>query len=206
MAYIWPIMVTWLLLNLLGTQSDEEDPLQHVAQVAAREKQLSHILQLLHNSTQFEDEPDKKQFVPCVHKVIDLKVTDKQVRIFDEGRKAALRVANLLNNLLLGVPSDSWVGYPPHVFYALVRAALEGEPSLVSLGVAFIRGTFSSGYEAPLPHRGEIGEWGRGGLFAAYAYRRRDSIRVQDLAVLYNYSYDHTDQEGTQWFTRLNYR
>lgn len=201
----WPAIILLWLLYIGGSQSDEEDPLQHLAQVAAKERQLTDVLKLLHKATEkdeeeVEDENNKKT-EPCKHKVLELKITKGQVHIFKEGKKSALRLSNLLNNLFLATPSHKGISvtYPSNVFYALVRAALEGEHSLVSIGIAFLRGEFKSTFDSSEDTK-------HGELFGAYAFKQKSRVLVRDLAALYNNSYDHSDVEGTQWFTHLTYR
>lgn len=229
---VW--VVAWALVLLTcGAWADEEDPLQHEAKVAARDRQLTHILHTIGVERAVgEDvvgEPDapaeegervEAPGAACTHDALDFKVQTGPSDKFSSGMRAALHVANLLNNLFVAGPEGRDPAYPPHVFYTLLRATLENEPAVLSCGVAFIRGEF----EAPVERRaseaeeaeGELFERGRSlfrkdvqeqrDMFGAYVYRRGGAIGTADLASLYNQSYDQLDTEGTQWFTHFSYR
>lgn len=213
-----------------GAWADEEDPLQHEAKVAARDRQLTHILHTIgvervagEDTEDAHAEESERADVPgaaCVHDALDFKVQMGPSDKLSGGMRAALHVANLLNNLFVAGPEGRDPAYPPQVYYTLLRATLENEPEVLSCGLAFIRGEF----KAPLEHRAsdgdeaesELFERGRSlfrkdvqeqkDMFGAYVFRRGGAIGTADLASLYNQSYDQLDTEGTHWFTHFSYR
>ncbi|XP_069168107.1 metabotropic glycine receptor isoform X1 [Procambarus clarkii] len=224
-AWAWACM--WLAWAAMG---DEEDPLQHKAQVAARDRQLTRVLHTLGvEKSASEDNPDSggkddegaagAPGEACTHKTLDIAVPPDQFTKFQDGTRAALHIANLLNNLFVAVPEGLDPSYPPYVFYALVRAMMDNEPSIMSSAVAFQRGEFRSPVEHKTLHDVNVSnDEGilRGSqedttdhrqMFGAYAYRRDGEIGTTNLAMLYNQSYDQADVEGSMWFTaHLTYR
>ncbi|XP_037786924.1 uncharacterized protein LOC119582619 [Penaeus monodon] len=227
---VWVVAWAFVLLTC-GAWADEEDPLQHEAKVAARDRQLTHILHTIgveraagedvvgeSDAPAEESERVEAPGAACTHDALDFKVQTGPSDKFSSGMRAALHVANLLNNLFVAGPEGRDPVYPPHVFYTLLRATLENEPAVVSCGVAFLRGEF----EAPVERRAseaeeesELFERGRSlfrkdvqeqrDMFGAYVFRRGGTIGTADLASLYNQSYDQLDTEGTQWFTHFSY-
>ncbi|XP_076058113.1 G-protein coupled receptor 158 smog isoform X3 [Oratosquilla oratoria] len=236
------LVLLLVLVEMPPCRGDEEDPLQHVAQVAARNRQLSDVLELLRmrqslipddenpsdgEDNQEEEEEEEEDNEPvealaCQHEELNLDTTLEGLQQFREGRMAALHMANLLNNLFIdrsrlptsnlvtgrGVlaaaattessdAADTLPQYEWQVFYALVRAALVAEPSILGLGVAFKRSEVISVTPSVTPPE----------LFAAYGFRRGGSssgaVRVANLAALYNMSYDDPNTLGTSWFTRI---
>ncbi|KAK8720478.1 hypothetical protein OTU49_013291, partial [Cherax quadricarinatus] len=116
-------------------------------------------------------------------------------------------------------PEGQDPAYPPHVFYALVRAVIENEPTIMSSAVAFQRGEFHLPVDPKTLDDVNVpkDEDTRRGfkeestehrqMFGAYAYRRDGKVATANLASLYNQSYDQPDEEGTKWFTtHLTYR
>lgn len=199
--------------------ADEEDPLQHEAQVAARDRQLTRVLQLLgveqaapdHDRLDgggHKDDDDSGRSSTtdvCTHTSLKVAVPPDKLDKFQDGLRAALHVANLLNNLFVAVPGGLDPTYPPHVFYALVRAVVENEPTITSSAVAFLRGEFRVPVDPKSTEEAEGADHRE--MFGSYAFRRDSEIATANLAALYNQSFDKPDEEGARWFTsHLNYR
>ena len=194
-------------------RGDEEDPHQHAAQINARENKLNDILKKIEAAESLVNSLDSSQannstITGCRHDELDITIPSQQLRKFVEGTRSGLQIANLLNNFYLGSTSDSdfssaTSSYPPRIFYSQVRTAVEAETSIVSAGIAFLRGEFQSNSEKSDSNFQDTPNYNK---FAAYGYRRNGAIYTADLSQLYNYSYDHSDQPGTKWFTHLTHR
>ncbi|XP_071530006.1 metabotropic glycine receptor-like [Panulirus ornatus] len=214
---VWAVAWACLWMTRAGL-ADEEDPLQHEAQVAARDRQLTRVLQLLGVE---QDTPDgdagggggkvggdtgqASTADACTHRSLNVAIPPDKLAKFQDGLRAALHIANLLNNLFVSVPEGLDPAYPPHVFYALVRAVMENEPTITSSAVAFLRGEF----RVPLGPKSaeEAGRADHREVFGSYAFRREGQIATADLASLYNQSFDQPGEEGANWFTsHLSYR
>ncbi|XP_050734081.1 probable G-protein coupled receptor 158 isoform X2 [Eriocheir sinensis] len=199
----WLWAAAWACVCVCLALADEEDPLQHEAQVAARDRQLTRVLRLLGVEKQegrapeeLDDEQQQQgqQGVSegCTRRTLDLMVPASQLDKFTTETRAALRLANLLNNLFVGVPEGFEPTYPTHVFHALVRAVLEHEPSITSSAVAFLRGEYHAPAEEEEPQE----------VFGAYGWRRAGSdVATTELAALHNHSIDNPDHQDTKWFT-----
>ncbi|XP_066975830.1 metabotropic glycine receptor isoform X2 [Macrobrachium rosenbergii] len=244
--------LVWLLLSLswwcvVPSVADEEDPLQHEAQLAARDRQLTQVLRLLEveNSSVAEGLGDYAAYSDlvksetlfvgaCKHVTLDFTVTGRRDEKFRSGQKAALHVANFLNNLFVTVPEGTDPTYPPHVFYTLLRATMKNEPSIASFAIAFLRNelrasldrdlfqdrdgdspassssssssTWNEAYPKLPASPQQEDPFGDREVFGAYAYRWEGEIGTADLALLYNSSYDQAQEEGTKWFTHFTQR
>ncbi|KAK8391598.1 hypothetical protein O3P69_017257 [Scylla paramamosain] len=191
---LWLWAAVWACVCVCLALADEEDPLQHEAQVAARDRQLTRVLRLLGVEGQEGrgGPPDEEQGgEACSRRTLDLTIPAAQLAKFTTETRAALRLANLLNNLFVGVPEAFEPAYPAHVFHALVRAALENEPSITSSSIAFLRGEYRP------PAEEEPQE-----VFGAYGWRREGGgVATTELASLHNHSLDHPAHHDTKWFT-----
>lgn len=191
---LWLWVAVWACVCVCLALADEEDPLQHEAQVAARDRQLTRVLRLLGVEGQegHGGPPDEEQGgEACSRRTLDLTIPAAQLTKFTTETRAALRLANLLNNLFVGVREGFEPAYPAHVFHALVRAALEHEPSITSSSIAFLRGE----YHPPVEEEPQE-------VFGAYGWRREGGgVVTTELASLHNHSLDHPSHQDTKWFT-----
>lgn len=98
---------------------------------------------------------------------------------------AAIKVANILNNLELGGSQSRSLLDNGEVYYNLARATTISDPAIYASGLAFVPG--SSPTRRP---------------FAPFAYRTPSGIEIADVAPSFNYSYDSPAMPGADWFWR----
>jgi len=203
------IFFLFLVWSALRIRADEEVPLRHASATVTRNRTLQDIINKLHLQIPPNEKDGVEDFESCQHlQLEDYKVPLDQVKRFENSTRVALKLSNLLNALYLSVTAKdsnarhrnsrnltaSVLYYPPAVIEAVVRDALDSEPRILSLGVAFVRNSYFR-TSTQSQHFGVLG-W----------RNRLGKILVGDLARIYGNSYDDSQVPGTRWFTEILYR
>ncbi|KAF2357564.1 hypothetical protein FHG87_011678 [Trinorchestia longiramus] len=107
--------------------------------------------------------------------------------IIDESNDRGYNRVSDTSSYADGQPSDADQGRAEmRLLEEILRTSLLTETSIVTLGIAFLRGHFQN----------------LKGLWAAYAWRdEQNHIVVGDLAKIYDNQYDDDQTPGTRWFT-----